>query len=305
MQTNRLFEIIYLLLGRQTMTAKELAEHFEVSKRTIYRDIEALSGAGIPVYMCQGKGGGIRLLDNFILNKAVLSEEEQKAILSALQGLEATTGAQSEALLTKLTGIFRQQNESWIEIDYSDWGGMGQEKFDSIKQAILNHNVITFEYYGANGQKSIRNVQPVKLYFRDRTWYLRGYCLMRNAMRLFKLRRMKNVVITEEYFERTREMVVEDKVRDEVMASDSVETTIIFEVDATQGYRIYDEFNDEEIHKNEDGSFLVTVSYPVDEWVYGMLLSFGAHLQVLEPQFIRDRIEQELILMSKLYQSKE
>lgn len=303
MQTNRLFEIIYLLLSHQTMTAKELSEHFEVSKRTIYRDIEALSGAGIPVYMCQGRGGGIRLLDNYILNRAVLSEEEQKAILSALQGLEATTGTRGEALLTKLTGMFRQQNESWIEIDYSDWGGMGQEKFDSIKQAILSHNVITFEYYGTNGQKSIRKVQPTKLYFRDRTWYLRGYCLMRKAMCLFKLRRMKKVVTTQETFERSSEMDAEKKVTNEVMASDSLQTKIVFEVDATQGYRIYDEFDDEEIHKNEDGSFLITVNYPIDDWVYGMLLSFGSHLQVLEPKFIRDRIGQELTLMSKLYQS--
>lgn len=99
MQISRLFEIVYLLLDKKCITAQELADRFEVSARTIYRDIDTLSQAGIPVFASRGKGGGIRLMDNFILNKSVLSKEEQSSILSALHGMNALQPGQTGAVL--------------------------------------------------------------------------------------------------------------------------------------------------------------------------------------------------------------
>ena len=120
MQINRLLEIVYILLSKKTVTAKELAGRFGVSQRTIYRDIDALSLAGIPVYTEKGKGGGISLLPGFVLNKSILSEGEQQEILSALQGLSAVSAAQTDNVLQKLSALFNTNSIGWIDVDFSD-----------------------------------------------------------------------------------------------------------------------------------------------------------------------------------------
>ena len=292
MQVNRLFEIVYILLAHPTVTAKELAERFEVSTRTIYRDIEALSSAGIPVYMSQGKGGGIRLLDNFILNKTMLSEEEQAQILASLQGIEAATGEKNDKLLAKLSSLFQKENENWIEIDFSDWSGKEQNKFHDLKNAILSHTMIKFDYFGRDGKKKKRCVKPLKLYFRDKTWYLSGYCTEKEGMRLFKLRRMKQLELTKETFD-PLELPLMDIIPPPVH-TDIVGTKIVLKIDASQSYRVYDEFLDEQIQVMEDQSFLVTTNYIEDEWVYGMILSYGGYAHVVEPERVKMVIQGRL-----------
>ena len=119
MQINRLFEIVYILLEHQCMTAKELANRFEVSVRTIYRDIDVLSAAGIPIYMTRGKGGGISLLPNFILNKTVLTESEKTEILSALHAVQAVNSNESKTVIQRLSNLFGEAQTDWLEIDFS------------------------------------------------------------------------------------------------------------------------------------------------------------------------------------------
>ncbi|MDR1136903.1 MAG: HTH domain-containing protein, partial [Synergistaceae bacterium] len=119
MRIGRLFSIVYYLLEKKESTGKELAERFEVSVRTIYRDIDTLSGADIPIYTNQGKGGGIVILDNFVLNKAVLSEKEQDEILLALQNLSATRYPDIDSILSRLSSLFKKSDVNWIEVDYS------------------------------------------------------------------------------------------------------------------------------------------------------------------------------------------
>lgn len=119
MHLQRLFEIVYLLLYRKKVTAKELAERFEVSTRTIYRDIDTLSAAGIPIYTNKGKDGGIFLMEHFILNRALLSEEEQQLILSALKGVQTITDDSTDTL-ERMRTLFHQQETDWIAMDLSD-----------------------------------------------------------------------------------------------------------------------------------------------------------------------------------------
>ena len=121
MQENRLFKIVYYLLERGKSTAPELAERFEVSIRTIYRDLDAISAAGIPIYAIQGKGGGISLLQNYVLDKSILSDQEKEKILMALQGLIAIEDKKTDELLSKLGGLFQSKISNWIEVDFSDW----------------------------------------------------------------------------------------------------------------------------------------------------------------------------------------
>lgn len=131
MQESRLFKVVYHLLDKGQATATELAEKFEVSVRTIYRDIDALSGAGIPVYAETGRNGGIHLMDGFVLDKAVLSEEEKQEILAALQSINSAQNISSSQTLQKLSAIFNLGSENWFEVDFSRWGNKGtdNEKF--------------------------------------------------------------------------------------------------------------------------------------------------------------------------------
>ncbi|MBH1942284.1 YafY family transcriptional regulator [Mobilitalea sibirica] len=293
MQINRLFEIIYILLNRKNITAKELARHFEVSSRTIYRDIDTLCQAGIPIYTNKGKGGGICLLENFVLNKSILTKQEQKDILSALQGINATSYVETDAVLSKLSSLFGNNEPDWIEVDFSNWANMEEEKckFNQLKESILNRNLISFDYYNSYGSYSHRIVEPVKLIFRAQAWYLHGYCREKEDLRYFKFSRMKNLVVSEEIFT-PRPLIKPEKERD--YSHNTQKTSIVLKVDAELAFRICDEFPNESVQKNEDGSFLIHADMYLDGWLYSYLMSFEDHLEVLEPKSVREEMIKKL-----------
>ncbi|WP_312432358.1 helix-turn-helix transcriptional regulator [Lacrimispora sp.] len=293
MQMNRLFEIVYILLNKKTTTAKELAERFEVSVRTIYRDIDMLSSAGIPVYASQGKGGGISLLDDYVLNKSLLSEEEQNEILFALQSLTVTQNPETDKVLSKLSSLFNKSKTNWIEVDLSPWGSDKNKtcEFTILKNAILNHQIIEFTYFNSSGEKSTRTVEPLKLIFKVHAWYLQGFCLIKNEYRTFKISRMSHVEIMQEFFvDRMSEGFSVDNKEQNYQKWINVQLQI-----APQGaYRIFDEFDENEITKNQDGSFMVVTSLPENEWLLHYILSFGTDIEVLAPQNIREMVQDKL-----------
>ncbi|WP_152395227.1 helix-turn-helix transcriptional regulator [Paenibacillus guangzhouensis] len=295
MQIHRMFEIVYLLMHKKTVTAKELADHFEVSPRTVYRDIDTLCEAGIPVYTLKGKGGGIRLLDNFVLNKSMLSEQEQEEILASLSGLNAVTG-EMEQVLAKLSGFFNKKMPSWIEVDLSQWGEAHSDYYQLLRTAILQRWVIRFAYFNSSSELSIRTVEPLQLWFKHKTWYVKGYCQQKQAMRLFKLTRMRHIELLEEHFE--RELPPSSH---EYPAHQASTAQLVLRIDASQAYRIYDEFDESQHSRDEDGNFVVTVRFPEDEWVYGFILSFGHYAEVLEPLHIRHIIRERLQLTTAKY----
>lgn len=288
MQGNRLFEITYLLLDKKRMTAKELAEHFEVSVRTIYRDIDALSLAGIPVFTTKGKGGGISLMESYVLNKAVLSEKEQENILASLQGLHAVSRSE-EATLRKLSSIFGKKEEAWIEVDFSRWGSNTEEKekFGLIKQAILDKKELEMIYHNSSGQESKRIVYPLRLIFKSQSWYLYAYCKEKKDYRIFKLRRVKNPQIHSKRFS----IEVPPIDLDEIMYQSEVKMEqIILKLDHSLSYRVFDEFREEEIRKLDDGNYVVTFQASIP-WIYNFILSFEDKVEVISPDFVKEQIK--------------
>lgn len=302
MQISRLFQIIYILLEKRSMTAGELAERFEVSVRTIYRDIDALCQAGIPIYASQGKGGGISLVDKFVLDKSLLSEKEQDKILLALQSLSAVQYPELDEVLSKVSSIFKRDSISWIEVDFSDWGSEKNRKevFSILKDAILAQNVITFSYFNSSGEKSNRKIEPIKLLFKHKDWYLQGYCLEKEALRTFKINRIANIHITEE---RCVHKSSNEYVTNPTVKVDQEKINLIMKISKEGAYRVYDDFDEENITKNKDGSYTVNISMPKGEWIYNYLLSFGTVLEVLEPQSIRGEIAIRLNNMLSKYNS--
>ncbi|MDR1631208.1 MAG: YafY family transcriptional regulator [Oscillospiraceae bacterium] len=293
MQISRLLEILYLLLDKKTITAKELAGRFEVSQRTVYRDIETLSLAGFPVYTTKGKGGGIHMLPEFVLNKALLNEREQTEILAALQSLSALQVDETDGVLQKLSTVFQKNAQNWIEVDFSDWGYGDGELFALLKSAVLEKRQISFDYFSSYGEKTRRTVEPLQLWFKHRAWYLKAFCLNKQGERVFKLTRMKNVqTVLTPRAEWPGQAAESASDRTEPRAYEEI--TLTLKIAPQMAFRVYDEFNENAVQRHEDGSFTATACFPHNEWVYGFVLSFGEYAEVLSPPYLRGQIAEKL-----------
>lgn len=294
MQINRLFEIAYLLTDKKKVTAKELAEHFEVSRRTILRDVETLSAAGIPIYTQQGKGGGISIMDHFVLNKAILSENEKDQILFALQSLAAVKNIDTETVLGKLQSFFGQTDTSWIEVDFSRWGrsDLDQGKFEVLKTAILGKRKITFCYFSSNGVESRRVVCPLKLVFKSKFWYLQAFCLKSQDYRTFKINRIVEVTETGESF--ADSSYTPPPIEASQQPVDSL-AALVLTFSPRVAYRVYDEFDEGCIEMCDNGWLRVSVKLPENDWLYGFLRSFGRDIDIISPVYLKEKIESENI----------
>ena len=284
----RQFEIIYLLLNREKITAKDLAEHFGVSRRTIHRDIDTLSMAGIPVYTDRGNNGGIKIMPEYVLDKSIISDEEQKVILSALQGLKIIEESDADKMLKKLSIMFNKTAEDWLEVDFSHWSRDNGDLFQAVKTAILEKRIIEFDYrstYGTFAESSQRRVEPVQIWFKSTTWYLKGFCLTRRDMRTFKFVKIRNLTVTNEKFSK-RDLTINgsEEEKDEQKKPD---VSITLKIAQEMYYRVLEEFGRNQVRDDSDGSFIVTVDWPEDEWVYSRILSYGEYIEVLAPDNIR------------------
>ena len=296
MQT-RLFEIIYILLNKKSITAKQLAEQFGVSTRTIYRDIDVLSLAGIPIYTERGKGGGISLLTDFVLNKSILNEREQNEILSALMGLSAVQTEETSRLLDKMSTIFNKTATPWLDVDFTEWSFTQGNIFHDLKIAILENYIVQFHYYSTDGRKTSRRVEPIQLWFKSKAWYFKAFCLEKHDIRSFKLTRIRNLTITKEHF--TQRNLLESISHDNNEGNHRSAVTVKLKISREMTHRVYDDFED--AVPLDDGSHIVTVTWPDDEWVYGFILSFGEYAEVLEPERIKEIIKTKANKISKKY----
>ncbi|MBQ6995224.1 MAG: YafY family transcriptional regulator [Lachnospiraceae bacterium] len=283
MQESRLFKIVYYLLEKGHATAPELAERFEVSARTIYRDIDALSEAGIPVYAETGRNGGIYLLEDFVLNKALLSEKEKQEILASLQSLSAVGAFYDKNMITKLSALFKVASEDWMEADFSRWGEITRdnEKFEQIKTAVITHKVMRIQYEGSYHGGSERIIYPLKLLYKAKEWYLKAFCTKKQDFRLFKLTR----IIEWDALEETFEPMIFPKYEEESVQEGN---SIILRFSKEMAYRVFDEFDMNQVTRLENGDLQVDANMPEDEWLIGYLLSFGTQVDVIQPMYLKE-----------------
>ena len=288
MKNDRLFQILYLLLEKGTMTAPEISRVLEVSVRTVYRDIDALSLAGVPVYATQGKNGGVSLLPNYSFDKALLSDEEQNQILYAIQSLRAAEQP-VDALLNKLGGLFQKQNTSWIEVDFSRWGMASTDsvKFERLKTALIGRHALEIVYCSTSGETNRRVILPVKLIFKDKSWYLYAFCRMQEDFRLFKVSRIVEMTVLGERFDALPSEI--PPLEQSIYVQPAMQPMRLLFSPAV-AFRVYDEFERAMIDPQPDGSLLVCVSMPRDHWVESYLLSFGTELTILEPDDLRAQL---------------
>lgn len=294
MKESRLFKILYILLEKGHATGPELAKKFEVSVRTIYRDIDALSGAGIPVYTETGRRGGIYLMPGYVLDKTLLSEGEKEEILTALQSLNAARSVHSEGVLAKLSGVFNVSTENWLEVDFSRWHKHknDNEKFDQLKAAVIHSKAVMMTYASAHEAPRARKVLPLKLLYKSTAWYVKAYCPDRKVYRLFKLSRILAYEVLNEHF-------AYRSFPEEVETSTEAYKAIKLLFPKEMAYRVYDEFDCDEVIEEKNGDLFVTATMPQDTWLIGFLLSFGTQVEIVEPIYLKEILANEAMQIVK------
>lgn len=297
MRESRLFQIIYHLLDKERTTAPALAAALEVSVRTIYRDIDALSAAGIPVYAEPGRNGGIYLMNNFVLDKTILSDDEKQDILAAIQSLSIANPDYTQDTMKKLSALFQVSVHDWYEIDFSRWGDKPQdnEKFESLKHAIITCTVVRILYSNSSGICEERSVYPLKLLYKAKDWYLKAFCVSKQDFRLFKLHRIVRYALLEETFSPASYPKENQAANINAFTANYEEHSIPIRLRFSKeaAYRAYDEFNENQIERLGNGELIACAEFPPGEWLTGYLLSFGTQVEVLEPRSLRDMLAKQ------------
>lgn len=300
MKIDRLIGILSILLQRETVTAPYLAEQFEVSRRTINRDIEDLCKAGIPIVTKQGVNGGISIMDNYKLERTLLTNTEMQDILAGLRGLDSINGTNRYGqLMEKLaagTSDFMTGNQS-ILIDLSSWYKESlAPKIELIRNAINNCRELEFRYYAPRGE-SKRCIKPYYLIFRWSSWYVWGWCKEREDFRLFKLNRLDNLRISETVF--VKQPVPLPDLTNERIFPGRIHVKALF--DAGCKWRIVEEFGPHCFEEQKDGTLLFHADYTDKENLIAWLLTFREQVKLQEPEEIRNELQQIIEKMKERY----
>jgi predicted DNA-binding transcriptional regulator YafY len=310
-KTDRLLSIVIYLLNRDLVSARELAGRFEVSLRTIQRDMETIELAGIPVVAVQGPHGGYGIMKNFTLDRQYVSPDDLFYIVTALHGIEASLPAGSVAgTLEKIRNLLPasvpeslKQREERLHIDYSAFSGSKhqQELFTELQKAIDNQQLVAFTYSNNRLERSCRLVEPMTLVFKWRSWYLYGFCRKREDYRIFRLGRIKELVLEPRHFRRREKSFAEfQQELSSWSGSLEVELTLKF---APRIRPVAEEFyHADQQEEQPDGSLIVKTVMPEDGWVYGLILSYGSYVEVLAPQHIREIIRKTAGEIITLYE---
>ncbi|MCX7749481.1 MAG: YafY family transcriptional regulator [Clostridia bacterium] len=312
MKLERLMAMIMILINRRRVSAKALAEYFEVSERTIYRDIETIDRAGIPIVSYQGMNGGFEIMENYKIDKNVLTPEDIKSIIVALKGVNSLLKDKKVSnILEKMKNLESWRNnpndgiiDETVIIDYTYWGGENssqKRKLQLLTKGIEEKNLLSFTYCNADGLRTKRVVEPMTIILKGYTWYLYGYCRIREDFRTFRLSRIKELTLLDEGFEK-RKMAAVERSQECLAQQDKTLIEIVLKFRSKGYVMVQDFFDEEQIEQLEDGSLVVRVIYPEDDWVYSMILRFGEYVEVIEPPHLRTIIKEKARKLLAVYQ---
>lgn len=301
MKIDRLVGILSILLQKEQVTAPQLAEKFEVSVRTILRDLDALSQAGIPIVTRQGSGGGVSILEGYRLDRTLLTGREMQDILAGLRSLDSVNGTNRyQCLMEKLSAGSSElvAGNVAILIDLSSWNRKSlTTKIELLRRMIEAGQAVRFYYYGPKGE-SARIVEPYYLLFRWSSWYLWGWCTQRQDWRLFKLDRMDKLTETGNTF--TKRMAPYPDLCNERIFPGGIHVRARFAPDCK--WRLVEEFGSACFKEEPDGQLLFEADYTSEENLMTWLLTFGPEAELLEPAPLRDQLKTKLEEMLRRYE---
>ena len=300
MKIDRLIGILSILLQEEKTTAPKLAERFEVSRRTINRDIEDLCKAGIPISTTQGTGGGISIMDGYRMDRTILTSKEMQMILAGLRSLDSVSGSRNYSqLMEKIQAGSSEliSGRDSVLIDLSSWYKTSlAPKITAIQDAIENRHLLEFHYYAPSGE-SKRSIEPYYVVFKWTSWYVYGWCRKRKDYRLFKLNRMDQVRETEQSFS-CRNAPVPD-LTSELAFPRNIILKALFEPDMK--WRLVEEFGTDCYEVQDDGRLLLVRDYSDMENLTMWMLTFGDKVEVLEPVEVREKLKNMAESMIRKY----
>ena len=310
MKVDRLVSIIMILLDKKRIGAQALADMFEVSPRTIYRDIDAINMAGIPVRGASGVGGGFEIMPEYKIDKKVFSTADLSALLMGLSSLSnIVRGDELVHALAKVKSFIPADRAKDIElklnqicIDLSPWLGNSniQTYLEIIKSALQENKLLSFEYIAHRGKSTTRTVEPYQLVMKSSHWYLQGYCHARNDFRLFRLSRMSNLQMQEEIFT-PRDYEKPFIGFAEIL--ETMQTEIKIRIHKSVMDRVLDFCTYEHFSPDGDAYYIVSFPFIENEYYYNILMSFGDKCECLEPLHIREEMKRRVHDIAALYEN--
>lgn len=286
MKLERLISMIYKLLNHEVLSASKLAEEFQVSQRTIYRDIDVICAAGIPVVSYQGTKGGYGIMDGYKMDKSLLRSYDVTSLITVLNSLSSVfEDEQAQGTIERLQTIGTEQQTSSLAVDF-ETRRMDPDALSLLRTAITERNIVRFDYINVKNERTTRDMEPVKLHFKYSNWYIYGYCRERLDYREFRLSRMMNLLLTQDTFHSQHEAPIEAGCSNR---ADQVEEVVI-RVGPEALAEALDHFHqvDKEFHIDESMTMRIPVYKPLEaRWLWSILLSFGSGAEVLEPLALR------------------
>lgn len=310
MKVDRLVSIIMVLLNKERIGAQALADMFEVSPRTIYRDIDAINMAGIPVRSASGVGGGFEIMQKYKIDKKVFSTADLSVLLMGLSSLSnMIRGDELVHALAKVKSFIPADRAKDIElkanqinIDLSPWMGNRniQSYLEMIKTALQENKLVSFEYIAHHGNKTARTAEPYQLVLKGSHWYLQGYCHKRNDFRLFRLSRMSNLQMHEETFT-PRDF--QKPTLDFTKSLETMQTKIKIRIHKSVMDRVLDYCTYEDFSPDGGEHYIVSFPFIENDYHYDILFSFGDKCECLEPLHIRAEMKRRIHDIASLYEN--
>lgn len=304
LKIDRLLGIIILLIHRKRIKAVELSRHFEVSERTIYRDINSLNLAGIPIVSLPGQEGGYELMDGFQLDKKYLTLDELLSIHWALKSIEKVTGFEDISSLilkiNQLIGPVSKQDKS-VQLHISH-PNIHMNLIHTIYKSIKNCRVIVIRYVDHKGTETDRAIEPMGIYLEDYHWYTWAYCLLRNELRVFKLSRIVETYAIDRYFTR-RPYTIEDidAKRGRNPESKVSSFTVCLQFSQEMRAEVLDNFKENEIENNLDGTIIVKRNYYTADQAIKQIIGYGNKVRIVYPENLIVKFIKCLDDIKKLY----
>ncbi len=296
MKLDRLIGILAILQQKEKITAGMLAEKFEVSRRTIVRDIETLCRAGLPIVTTQGQDGGIALMDGYVLNSAVLKKDELSAILTGLQSLNSISLDESTNILYKK--LQSEQTSDEIRIDLASfYKDDFADKITQLRYAIRTRHRVAFHYYYGKGDED-KIIEPYQILYQWADWYVYGYSPQRHAFRTYKLRRLWHLQLLEETF--VLRKMPEETIRHGTNMTDDYKITAIYAPSAA--YRLVEEYGPDSFRVMEDGNLYTEWGFSDPAYALSWFLSFGNAVTVIAPDAFIEQLREEIEKLSAKYQ---
>lgn len=304
MKIERLMYIIILLVSKKHLLAREVADIFGVSTRTIYRDMDTLSLLGIPIYTERGNKGGYYLAESYQLDSFLLSEEEQTIILNMSRSLSQLAEMPKIDLLYEKMKLLSPTAKETFFLDFSLWE-TGNHSFEKIERAIEQALMISFNYTSYTNAETLRQIEPITIVFKSQNWYLYGFCQTRRDFRLFRLSRIRQLKVLDAHFDDSKYQSIDANTINQILPNleriTKVESVVLIFSHKVKA-KVYDTFSEEFIEQ-DNNQLIVRKKMPIDEWFLGLILSFKGDVKVLQPLELKESVKKAALDILAQYDS--